>query len=173
MRYVELIVYKIDLYQVISDYMINQMFGELGTRGTRGFKSHLVLGFFPSSPNIWFIMCLLFHLYFRLFIILLLVSIKSNRCVAMIYFSFSLKDYLEKNDSASESVVWEFLVDLSLVSMVQIDKMLWQGYHRSGNDPGKKYFSRSGKRHRILFQGKLTFWRKVRENWNNLTWCLI
>lgn len=30
---------------------------------------------------------------------------------------FSLKDYLENNDSASESVVWEFLVDLSLVSI--------------------------------------------------------
>ena len=30
---------------------------------------------------------------------------------------FSLKDYLENSDSASETVVWEFLVDLSLVSM--------------------------------------------------------
>ena len=88
---------------------------------------------------------------------MLLVSIKSNTCVVLIYFSFSLKDYLEKNDSTSESVVWEFLVDLSLVSMVQIDEMLWQGYHRSGNDQGKKNSSRSGKRHRILFQGKLTF----------------
>lgn len=29
---------------------------------------------------------------------------------------FSLKDYLENDDSASETVVWEFLVDLSLVS---------------------------------------------------------
>ncbi|KAL9978966.1 hypothetical protein ACROYT_G016552 [Oculina patagonica] len=28
----------------------------------------------------------------------------------------SLKDYLEKSDSTSESVVWEFLVDLTLVS---------------------------------------------------------
>ena len=35
----------------------------------------------------------------------------------VIYFSFSLKDYLEKNDSTSESVVWEFLVDLSLVGI--------------------------------------------------------
>ena len=35
----------------------------------------------------------------------------------MIYFSFSLKDYLEKSDSTSETVVWEFLVDLSLVGI--------------------------------------------------------
>lgn len=35
----------------------------------------------------------------------------------MTYFSFSLKDYLEKNDSTSETVVWEFLVDLSLVGI--------------------------------------------------------
>ena len=36
---------------------------------------------------------------------------------AVIYFpSDSLSDYLEKNDSTSESVVWEFLLDLSLVS---------------------------------------------------------
>jgi len=42
----------------------------------------------------------------------------------MIHLSSSLKDYLEKNDSASESVVWEFLVDLSLVSIVHIDEML-------------------------------------------------
>lgn len=34
----------------------------------------------------------------------------------IIRFFFSLKDYLENNDSASETVVWEFLVDLSLVS---------------------------------------------------------
>ena len=34
----------------------------------------------------------------------------------MMCFSFSLKDYLEKNDSTSESVVWEFLVDLTMVS---------------------------------------------------------
>ena len=53
---------------------------------------------------------------------MLLVSFESNTCVVMIYFSFSLKDYLEKNDSTSESVVWEFLVDLSLVSIIQIDE---------------------------------------------------
>ena len=34
----------------------------------------------------------------------------------IIWFFFSLKDYLENNDSASETLVWEFLVDLSLVS---------------------------------------------------------
>ena len=55
---------------------------------------------------------------------MLLVPVKSNACMVIIYFSFSLKDYLEKNDSTSESVVWEFLVDLSLVSIVQIDEML-------------------------------------------------
>ena len=34
----------------------------------------------------------------------------------LICLSFSLKDYLEKNESTSESVVWEFLVDLTMVS---------------------------------------------------------
>ena len=42
----------------------------------------------------------------------------------MVHLFFSLKDYLEKNDSTSEFVVWEFLVDLSLVSIVRIDEML-------------------------------------------------
>ena len=75
---------------------------------------------------------------------MLLASVESNTCMVTIYFSFSLKDYLEKNDSTSESVVWEFLVDLSLVSIVQIDEMLYQGYHRSGNDQGKKIFKARG-----------------------------
>ena len=35
--------------------------------------------------------------------------------VDTIIYSCSLKEYLEKNDSTSESVVWEFLVDLCLV----------------------------------------------------------
>ena len=70
----------------------------------------------------------------------------------MIYFSFSLKDYLEKNDSTSESVVWEFLVDLSLVSIVQIDEMLWQGYHRSGNDQGKNILQGQGKGIQFYFR---------------------
>ena len=34
-----------------------------------------------------------------------------------VYFSPSLKDYLEKTDSTCESVVWEFLIDLTLVSI--------------------------------------------------------
>ena len=63
-------------------------------------------------------------MYFRLLIIMLPVSVESDTCMIMIHLSSSLKDYLEKNDSASESVVWEFLVDLSLVSIVHIDEML-------------------------------------------------
>ena len=35
------------------------------TQPSNGYKSHLGLGFFPSSPNI-FIMCLLFHLEYNI-----------------------------------------------------------------------------------------------------------
>lgn len=77
-----------------------------------------------ETHNLYTIINWFISRYFRLLIIMLLVPVKGNACMVMIYFSFSLKDYLEKNDSTSESVVWEFLVDLSLVSIVQIDEML-------------------------------------------------
>ena len=51
----------------------------------------------------------------------------------------------------------------------QIEVYIYQGCHRSGNGQGKKFFKvweRSG--NFIWSGGKIKFWRKVRENWNNL-----
>ena len=50
-----------------------------------------------------------------------------------------------------------------------------QGCHRPGNGQGKKFIKvREKSGNYILSQGKLTFWRrKVRGNWNNLTYNTI
>ena len=49
-------------------------------------------------------------------VIIITMDIVDMCDLIMICFISSLKDFLEKNDSTSESMVWEFLVDLTLVS---------------------------------------------------------
>ena len=82
--------------------------------------------------------------------------------MVMIYFSFSLKDYLEKNDSTSESVVWEFLVDLSLVSIIQIDEECFSRVtcYRSGNDRGGNKFFKVREESWNFISGKIDILKK-------------